>query len=84
MCYVAVNVAFHAVGCYHGEVQSLAGFGALLECADFMAQVLLVVTVDFVFVAGKLHLAKVDDIVAAVDDEVNLCAAFPVFRFLKP
>ena len=81
---VAIHSALHAVGGHHRQVQCLAGLGLGLEGVGLVAQVLLVFLADFVLVLGKLHLTQINDVVAAVDDKVDLRAALAVAALREP
>ena len=70
----AVGVVVKSVGGDEGEVNVFLVFGQLTHSCHPVAQLLLVVAVDDVFLVGEFDFTKVEYTVGAVDDEVDLGA----------
>lgn len=73
----AVRVLAYSVSGYHGEMQGLAGARQVPESGQPTAKQDLIILVDNIGVVGKLHLANIDNLVAAVDKQVDL-RTFPL------
>ena len=76
MLYVAaVHVAFDAEGGNHCGYKGFAGLGCSFEGGCFIAQREGIGFVYGELAAVKLGFAKVDGLVTAVNDKVDLCSA---------
>ena len=70
-----VGVWFDSIGGNHDYLQSFARIGDFAEDLHFLAKLCFVVFVDDIVANGELDFADVYDMVATVDDEVDLCFA---------
>ena len=70
----AVGVVMKPVGGDEGEMNVFLVFGQFTHPRHPVAQFLLVVAVDDVFLVGEFDFAEVNHTVGTVDDEVNLGA----------
>ena len=68
----AVLVLSNAVGGNHGKMNSFLGCGCVDECLQLVLQIVMVFTVNCEEFACELDFAEIDDVVLAVDDEVDL------------
>lgn len=67
-----------SIGGDEGEVNVFLVFGQLAHPCHRVAQFLLIVAVDDVFLVGEFDFAEVDHTVGTVDDEVDLGAGSAV------
>ena len=70
-----MGVWFDAVGGNHDQLQGFARIGGFAEDLHFLAQLCFVVFVDDIIANWELDFADVYDMVATVDNEVDLCFA---------
>ena len=74
----AIGVVVKSVGGDEGEMNVFLVFGQLTHPRHPIAQLLLIVAVDDVFLVGELDFAEVNHTVGAVNDEVDLGAGSTV------
>lgn len=69
---IGVHILLHAVGGDHCYENGLSGSGLTDEGSDLIPEFLIIILVDDVWLGRPLHLADVDGVVPAVDEQVNL------------
>lgn len=70
-----MGVWFDSAGGNHDQLQGFARIGGFAEDLNFLANLCFVVFVDDKVANGEFDFADVGDMVATVDDEVDLCFA---------
>ena len=71
---VPIGVVSHAKCGHHGLVQRLPCLAVMAERRHAVAHVFVIILRDDIFLVGKLHLAKVDDPILAVNQKIDLPA----------
>lgn len=84
---IGVHILLHAVGGDHCYENGLSGSGLTDEGSDLVPEFLIIILVDDVWLGCPLHLADVDGVVPAVDEQVNLSPSLSrsqIFRVGTP
>ena len=84
---IGVYILLHAVGGDHCYENGLPCSGLTDEGSDLIPEFLIIILVDDVWLGRPLHLADVDGVVPAVDEQVNLSPSLSrsqIFRVGTP